>query len=165
MQHLRENRLTINLKGLLPMKSPDQLFADIACKYLGIPTLESRRADSLDFHDVAVWQIKAALTAAFEAGAKAVCLPCGQPPEDLPTRFDDYEIQPCHRYWEADEPNMAFVEACEPFEADFWTVYGHIPGEGVQAIGDFDTREHAEEVFARITGRRYADDARPTTSR
>lgn len=25
-------------------------------------------------------------------------------------------------------------------------------GEGVQAIGDFATREHAEEVFFRITG-------------
>ena len=51
--------------------------------------------------------------------------------------------------------DIAFVEPCEPYEADFWTVYGHIPGEGVQAIGDFDTSEHAEEVFARITGRRY----------
>jgi hypothetical protein len=51
-----------------------------------------------------------------------------------------------------DAPQVSFVEPCEPFEADFWTLYGHIPGEGVQAIGDFDTRQHAEEVFARITG-------------
>jgi len=27
----------------------------------------------------------------------------------------------------------------------------------VEAIGDFRTREYAEEVFARITGRRYRD--------
>ena len=73
----------------------------------------------------------------------------------LPPRFDDYEIQTCRRYIEADEPNLSFVEPCEPFEADFWTVYGHIPGEGVQAIGDFHSRKHAEEVFARITGRPY----------
>jgi len=73
----------------------------------------------------------------------------------LPVRFDAYEIQPCHRYFDIDEPDIAFVEPCEPYQADFWTVYGHIPGEGVQAIGDFDTREHAEEVFARITGRSY----------
>src|SRR5262249_41127367 len=36
--------------------------------------------------------------------------------------------------------------------ADVWTLYGHIDGEGVEAIGDFATREHAEEVFRRITG-------------
>ena len=79
----------------------------------------------------------------------------------LPTRFDGYEIQPCRRYREPDEPDRAFVEPCESFEADFWTVYGHIPGEGVQAIGDFDTREHAEEVYARITGRTYAPERSP----
>jgi hypothetical protein len=28
----------------------------------------------------------------------------------------------------------------------------------VEAIGDFRTRELAEEVYARITGRRYQDD-------
>ena len=80
----------------------------------------------------------------------------------LPIRFDAYEIQPCHRYFDIDEPDLAFVEQCETYEADFWTVYGHIPGEGVQAIGDFDTREHAEEVFARITGRSYTGRVRKT---
>lgn len=44
---------------------------------------------------------------------------------------------------------------CEPHEADVWTLYGHINGEGVQAIGDFATREHAEEVFFRITGLQF----------
>jgi hypothetical protein len=82
----------------------------------------------------------------------------------LPVRFDAYEIQPCHRYFDIDEPDIAFVEPCEPYEADFWTVYGHIPGEGVQAIGDFETREHAEEVFARITGRSY-NESTPKTNR
>ena len=134
------------------MKPLDQLLTGIARNHLGIPTLNPRKSDALDFHDLAVWQVQTALKAAFEAGAKAACPPCA---EDLPTRFDDYEIQPCRRYREADEPDRAFVEPCEPFEADFWTVYGHIPGEGVQAIGDFDTREHAEEVFARISGRSY----------
>jgi hypothetical protein len=36
-----------------------------------------------------------------------------------------------------------------------WTLYGHIPGEGVQAIGDFSKREYAEETFRRITGIRF----------
>jgi hypothetical protein len=66
--------------------------------------------------------------------------------------FDNYEISPCRRYEEPDSPGKFYFEVCEPEEADVWTLYGHIPGEGVQAIGDFDTREHAEEVFFRITG-------------
>ena len=75
----------------------------------------------------------------------------------LPARFDNYEIHPCRRFIDPDEPDFSFVEPCEPFEADFWTLYGHVSGEGVQAIGDFDSGEHAEEVFARIAGRRYRD--------
>lgn len=69
-----------------------------------------------------------------------------------PSRFDDYEIQPCRRYIDADDPGLSFVEPCEPSEADFWTLYGHVSGEGVHAIGDFHDRKHAEEVYARITG-------------
>ena len=29
---------------------------------------------------------------------------------------------------------------------------GHIPGQGVEAIGDFSKRQYAEEAFQRITG-------------
>jgi hypothetical protein len=47
------------------MKPLDQLIADIAREHFGIPTLETRRPDRLDFHDVAVWQVKSALTAAY----------------------------------------------------------------------------------------------------
>lgn len=66
--------------------------------------------------------------------------------------FDNYEISPCRRFEEPDSPGKFYFEVCEPEEADVWTLYGHIDGEGVQAIGDFDSREHAEEVFFRITG-------------
>lgn len=44
------------------------LITQIAQKNLGIDTLETRNSDSLDFHEVAVWQIQDALTAAFFAG-------------------------------------------------------------------------------------------------
>ena len=40
----------------------------IAQKVLGLETLETRYSDGLDFHDMAVWRIKEALEAAFEAG-------------------------------------------------------------------------------------------------
>ena len=41
---------------------------DIAVKTLRIPTLNERGSDSLDFHDVSVWSINAALTQAYEKG-------------------------------------------------------------------------------------------------
>jgi hypothetical protein len=53
------------------MKSPKQLITDIARKHLFIPTLKPRRANSLDFHNVAVWQVEAALIAAFYAGTRS----------------------------------------------------------------------------------------------
>jgi hypothetical protein len=43
----------------------------IAKTHLDLDTLEERKSDSLDFHELAVWQIKAALIAAYEAGRQA----------------------------------------------------------------------------------------------
>mgnify|MGYP007088348405 CR=1 FL=1 len=57
-----------------PRRTPmdkDTLFTDIAQKHLGIETLALRNRDSLDFHDVSVSSVKAALDAAFEAGKAA----------------------------------------------------------------------------------------------
>ncbi len=53
------------------MKPSNPILDGIAREHLLIPTLETRRADSLDFHDVAVWQIEAALKAAFDAGVRS----------------------------------------------------------------------------------------------
>ena len=70
----------------------------------------------------------------------------------LQTRFDDYEI---HGVYEFSEDDRSFCEQVPDDEAQFWSLYGHIPGQGLDCIGDFKTRQHAEEVFARITGRCY----------
>lgn len=43
----------------------------IAKQHLGFDTLETRNSDSQDFRDLAAWQVKAALEAAFEAGRQA----------------------------------------------------------------------------------------------
>lgn len=48
-----------------------ELLSLIAEKNLRIGTLETRNTDGLDFHGVAVWNVKAALEAAFEAGRRA----------------------------------------------------------------------------------------------
>lgn len=52
-----------------------QTLERIAQKHLGLETLAERKSDSLDFHDLAVWSIDAALKAAFEAGKQAAALP------------------------------------------------------------------------------------------
>jgi hypothetical protein len=57
-----------------PTMTTEQILASIAKKHLGIATLEIQRSDSLDFHDLAVWSIEAALKAAFEAGKQDAAL-------------------------------------------------------------------------------------------
>lgn len=42
----------------------------IAARHLFIETLATRRSDSLDFHEVSVWGVKAALKEAYEAGRR-----------------------------------------------------------------------------------------------
>lgn len=53
------------------MTNQDTIIASIAAEFLGIETLATRNSDRLDFHEVAVWRIKAALEAAFAAGGAA----------------------------------------------------------------------------------------------
>ena len=76
---------------------------------------------------------------------------------DLTVRFDAYEI---HGVGEFDDGTGKYCEQVPDDAAEFWSLYGHIPGQGVDCIGDFKTRKHAEEIYARITGRRYGDPRR-----
>ncbi len=136
----------------------DSILTDIARQHLGISTMETRRSDSLDFHDVAVWKVKEALTAAYRAGAET----CGQTmtaDPELPARFDDYEIEPRIRHWEDGDPEKPDHSFCDEHEADIWRLYGHIIGRDSVCIGEYTTRTLAEEVYARITGCRYGTKA------
>lgn len=51
-------------------KAPSEaLLLEIAARHFhSIETLETQNSDRLDFHDVAVWAIRAALEDAYEAG-------------------------------------------------------------------------------------------------
>jgi hypothetical protein len=51
--------------------APEALILDIATRHFFIETLDTQNCDRLDFHDVAVWAIRAALEAAYEAGRVA----------------------------------------------------------------------------------------------
>ena len=61
----------------MPKRKPDADAArdaqllEIAQRQFHLETLETRNWDRLDFHDVAVWAIRAALEEAFEAGRRA----------------------------------------------------------------------------------------------
>ena len=49
-------------------KAPSEaLLQEIAAKHFHLETLETRNSDGMDFHDVRVWSIRAALEAAFAA--------------------------------------------------------------------------------------------------
>ena len=45
--------------------------AKIAKEILDLETLETRNMDSLDFHELSVWEIREALEAAYNEGRKA----------------------------------------------------------------------------------------------
>ncbi|QDU71053.1 DUF6900 domain-containing protein [Mucisphaera calidilacus] len=76
-----------------PRATTDQALHRIASETLGLETLETRKSDSLDFHEVSVWGVKAALEQAYEAGRKAappqpptrtICPACGREIETRP---------------------------------------------------------------------------------
>jgi hypothetical protein len=187
-----------------------ELLTEIARERLGIETLDTRRSDSLDFHEVSVWGVKNALWHAYQAGANASPGSTAAPPQyvwqqmrralqmasnymadnldetdeaemrvfdairsgldaanatipsaptapstsdtGLPSCFDDYEI---HGIFDFDEDDRTFSEQVPDDEARYWSLFGHIPGRGLECIGDFESRKLAERIYARITGRRY----------
>lgn len=49
-------------------QATDETFTKLAKEFLQIETLETRNSDSLDFKDVSVWSVKAALEAAYSLG-------------------------------------------------------------------------------------------------
>ncbi|WP_404364451.1 DUF6900 domain-containing protein [Corallococcus coralloides] len=51
-----------------PDPALEETLERIAHETLNIETLKTRNSDSLDFHEVAVWRLKEALNAAYQAG-------------------------------------------------------------------------------------------------
>ena len=51
--------------------APRALILDLAKRHLFVETLETRNSDGLDFHEVAVWAMRAALQEAYAAGLAA----------------------------------------------------------------------------------------------
>ncbi|NVJ27625.1 hypothetical protein HUW62_41070 [Myxococcus sp. AM011] len=53
-----------------PAQAPAETLERIAREEMDIETLEKRWSDNLDFHNVSVWGLKAALEAAYQAGKR-----------------------------------------------------------------------------------------------
>lgn len=72
-KHFEKSIFDVTGKKIVSLKpaTKEELFTQIAQQHLNIETLEERKSDSLDFKEVAVWSVKAALEAAFEAGKAA----------------------------------------------------------------------------------------------
>lgn len=69
-----EKSITAETGKTFPRKKAEgtaALFTRIAQQHLNVETLATRNSDSLDFHEVSVWGIQAALEAAYEAGKAA----------------------------------------------------------------------------------------------
>jgi hypothetical protein len=63
--------------------------------------------------------------------------------------FDALEIQPCTVVGH-DSMDTEIVEPCEPEDAHFWTVYGHLRTGGVDAFEDFSTEAEALAFYRRV---------------
>jgi hypothetical protein len=79
--------------------------------------------------------------------------------------FDGLEIHPVKEYpvhvhtQDSNAGRQTFCEPCEPHEADFWSVYGHLVTGGIECFADFSTLEAAEDFTRelRITYPHLAD--------
>jgi hypothetical protein len=67
-----------------------------------------------------------------------------------PKPFDAYEI---HGIKEFEVSGVIVQEQVPDDEAEFWSLFGHIPGQGLACIGDFKSRDEAAAICAQITGR------------
>jgi hypothetical protein len=67
---------------------------------------------------------------------------------NMPQQYHDFEILAIREIddgvGESKRERVAFQEA------QYWSLYGYILGEGLQRIGDFETEADAKEVMARL---------------
>ena len=71
----------------------------------------------------------------------------------------EYQYQPnyCEPLHSTHYDTIEEARLQDDYVADFWTVYGHMPDRGVEAIKDFPTEEAARSFLEVVTGDRTAD--------
>lgn len=79
----------------------------------------------------------------------------------VPTgKFDEFEYHPCKVVDEDKnlKKEIQSIEQCEPEEAEFWSVYVHLIGGGLDCIADCATEDEAKQLieileYVRIFGK------------
>jgi hypothetical protein len=79
----------------------------------------------------------------------------------------EYQYQPnfCERLEDTNFGTIEDARLQDDYVSDFWTVYGHLPQGGVEAIEDFPSEDQARSFLAAVTGDRHADRTYPNHSR
>lgn len=67
-----ERNKTRSYRQAFAARDRAEAVAGIAREILGLETLDTRNSDSLDFSEQAVWTLRAALEAAYNAGASSL---------------------------------------------------------------------------------------------
>lgn len=91
-----------------PNDERDRMLEGIAKRALDIATLQTRKSDSLDFHEVAVWSLLEALRLAYVAGYEqavsdrevppaGICPRCGEDDHDQLVWDEHGEAVTCQR--------------------------------------------------------------------
>lgn len=65
-------------------------------------------------------------------------------------KFDAFEVHPCLTITELDDFGRPIHETCEPEEAQFWSVYGHTPGAGLECLCDCPTEAIANKIMTAL---------------
>lgn len=84
----------------------DRTLEGIAKRVLHIPTLETRKSDQLDFHDVAVWSVLEALRLAYAAGAEQA----KESSQQMANALRVVALDDCIRNWLADNDPKALEQ-------------------------------------------------------
>jgi uncharacterized protein DUF6900 len=71
MMQRDERNKTRSFRAAFAARDRAEVVARIAKEVLGLDTLETRSSDALDFSEQAVWTLRTALEAAYNAGASS----------------------------------------------------------------------------------------------
>ncbi len=64
-------------------------------------------------------------------------------------KYDGLEISPVREFKDA-ASNQTHCERCQPEEADFWSIFGHLTEGGAEYFEDFGCEEDARAFAAKL---------------
>lgn len=145
----------LNFKHYIMYKTIKELLSKAHKPKAGTSVIYEHRLYTLkkiDLKTDTAWIIK-------EIGTKAIKVPTSECLVEIPAlelncriwpidlkdinTFDALEVSPVACWEDEQNPAQLICEICEPSEANFYSVYAHVKGKGVQCFADCDTEETA----------------------